>query len=252
MPTPNLPIENLSSLYVQGGRLVRTGNTTITIASGQFRDSTDTNDIVISSLLTVNGANNGANGLDFGALANSTFYAVFAIGSSIFGGNSASDTYLAPAGLLSTSATAPILPAGYDMFRRIGYVLTDGSAHILDFIQRGNSNDRPMTYAAGISVLGATAAAAFTAQSLAIAVPPLATTVTLQATLVPNAPANFVALRPTGNTSAAGMAKLSGAVAAVAQIADMTVPCNATPSIDWLTDAASTVALTVASYVDQI
>lgn len=58
-----------------------------------------------------------AGGLDTGAAAADTWYAVHLIG----GDAVATDV------LLSESATAPSLPAGYDRFRRIGWRLTDGA-----------------------------------------------------------------------------------------------------------------------------
>jgi hypothetical protein len=252
--TPNIPMVNLGYKNIQGGRLssVLVAVRTLTIAAGQFRDSTDTNDIVLPALVTVNGAVNGANGLDTGVLVLNTFYAVYVIASSIFGGSTQSDSYLPPAGLISTNATTPLLPAGYDMFRRIGFVLTDGAVNFLPFRQTGDSVDRWMWYDTPIAVLGATASAIFVAQSLATAVPPEATNVVLQATLTPAAAGDFVALRPTGSASATGYAKMSGDVMGVAHIDDMTVPCNATPSIDWITDAASTVALAVEAYLDEL
>lgn len=40
--------------------------------------------------------------------------------------------------LFSTSATAPTMPGGYTLKRRIGSVLTDGSANIRGFVQHGD------------------------------------------------------------------------------------------------------------------
>jgi hypothetical protein len=164
-------------------------------------------------------------------------------------------------GLLSLSATAPALPSGFDMFRRIGYVLTDNTGApntlLLKFVQDGNNSERWMWYDAPIVVKTAGAAAAFTALSLAPAVPPLATMVTLEADLLPNAAAEFVALQPASSTNATGYyARMSGSVGAVHKFGDLTVPCSIpvpavpVPTINWVTDAASTVALNVVSYLD--
>jgi hypothetical protein len=113
-----------------------------------------------------------------------------------------------------------------------------------------------------ISVLAATASATFVAQNLAAAVPPIQTNVTLQADLLPNAAAAFVQLRPTdaisGSGGAAGDVKMSGDVAAVHHFDQLQVcsglDANVPPraSIDWMTDAVSTVALTVTAYVDHL
>ena len=107
----------------QHSNSVGSPNTQIDIAAGSARDSTDAIDIINSSGI-LNLATSGANGLDAGSLANSTWYYTFAIakddGSSAF--------------LASTSPTAPTLPATYTKFRRIGSFRTNGSAQVLPFI----------------------------------------------------------------------------------------------------------------------
>lgn len=286
---------NAGSLYINGLGIAPGSTTTkINLAAGAARDSTNQNDIVLSSAVTINAATNGANGLDTGALGASTFYYVFVIGSSLganpdvnidkqvstlaSGTTVLNGTVIAegqvtqpvynvannyqPAGLLSLSATAPTLPIGYDMFRRVGAVLTSGGSVFLPFWQseNGNGTSRTMWYDAPISVLAATAQAAFTAQSLAAAVPAVAaaganTQVILQADLLPNAAANFVEIRPTGSAAAAGNVKMSGDVAGVHhfdQLHAVAAISAGAVSIDWVTDAASTVALTVAAYVDKL
>lgn len=250
MSGPNIPIVNAGLLYANGLGLSFTTTTTITVAAGAARDSTNVNDIVIGAPLVINVRNNGALGLDTGVLAPNTFYGVYAIGSSI----NTNDMSV----LISANLTTPLLPLNYDMFRRIGCVKSDGTAApntlILAFWQQAKT----MWYDAPISVLTATAAAAFTAQSLAVAVPSIVgqTRVTLQVDLLPNVAAEFVEIRPTGSTAAAGNVKMSGDVAAVHhfdQIEVLAALNTASPkalSIDWLTDAATTVALTVSAYVD--
>lgn len=76
-------------------------------------------------------ANTGANGLDVGAANSqtaSTWYSVWVIWNGV-----------TTAGLLSLSATAPTLPAGYTHKARVGWVRTDASANKfpLAFIQAG-------------------------------------------------------------------------------------------------------------------
>lgn len=72
--------------------------------------------------------NTGANGLDAGLPAASTWYSVWVI----WNGTTA-------AGLLSLSATAPTLPAGYTHRARVGWVRTDGTGnkYPLGFTQAG-------------------------------------------------------------------------------------------------------------------
>lgn len=293
------PMVNAGSLYINGLQIAPASTVrTLTLAAGSARDSTNTDDIVLQSAVTINVGTNGVNGLDTGTFAINSFYHVFVIGSSL-GANPEIDidtqvstlangtTILSgtvvsegsvtqptwsvnnnyqPAGLISLSATAPQLPKGYDMFRRVGTIKSDATAapntEILPFWQEntGNGTNRRMWYDAPISAKGAGAAAAFTAASLAVAVPAAAlggtsSEVTLQVDLLPNAPEDFVAFRPTGSASVAGNVKVSGDVAAVNHFDQVTVVAAiaaGVASVDWITDAASTVAFTVSAYVDKL
>jgi len=291
------PMVNAGSLYMNGLHLLTNTTTSITVNAGSARDSTNQEDIVLAANTTLSISSNGVNALDTGTVAASTFYYVFVIGSSLgatpevnvdtqvstlaSGSTILNGTVIAegsvtqptwsvvnnyqPATLLSLSSTAPTLPAGYDMFRRIGAVLTGGGSTILPFWQdqTANGSNRKMWYDAPISVLTATASATFVAQALTVAVPPAScgtsgTEVQLQADLDPNAAANFVEIRPTGSTAANGNVKMSGDVAGVHHFDQLQVVAwlnSATPkqaSIDWMTDAASTVALAVSAYVDKL
>jgi hypothetical protein len=80
--------------------------------------------------LTINLAGSGANGLDTGTSAASTWYSLWVIY------NPSTATV---AGLASLSATAPTMPAGYTYKARIGWCRTDGTAnkYPLSFAQAG-------------------------------------------------------------------------------------------------------------------
>lgn len=287
------PMVNLGNLYIDG-LAISPGTTTslINLAAGAARDSTNTDDIVLPVAVIINAAVVGANGIDTGALAASTFYYVYVIGSSlganpdidietqvsvlangsvVLNGTVISEGIVTPptwsvtnnfqpAGLISLSATAPTLPFGYDMFRRVGSVLTSGGSVFLPFSQDSSSTSfRTVWYDTPISVLAATAAAAFTAQSLVTAVPVTAlaggsTDVFFQADLLPNAPAAFVQLRRTGSAATNGNVKMSGDVAAVHHFDQLTCQASISAgvaSIDWMTDAVSTVQLSVTGYIDK-
>lgn len=73
--------------------------------------------------------NSGANGLDSGAEASNTWYSVWIINSPIAGGTTAC--------LLSTSATAPTMPANYTFRSRVGWVRNDGSSNFWRTLQYG-------------------------------------------------------------------------------------------------------------------
>lgn len=72
--------------------------------------------------LSFSGVTRGANGLDVGTLAASTWYSVWVI----WNGSAA-------AGLLSLSATAPTMPAGYTHKARVGWIRTDGTTNKYPF-----------------------------------------------------------------------------------------------------------------------
>jgi hypothetical protein len=78
--------------------------------------------------LSINSAGAGANGLDTGTLAASTWYSVWVI----WNGTTA-------AGLVSLSTTAPTMPSGYTHKARVGWIFTDGSVnkYPLSFTQYG-------------------------------------------------------------------------------------------------------------------
>jgi hypothetical protein len=181
---PNTAIWNAGDLYLQGMGLTWVSTTQITVAQGQARDSTNLNDIFlqlppenngtpITTPFTLDNTLNGAGGLDTGTVAASTLYYVYAIASSQ---NSTinlppspqqslavppfttpdptdpvvQDAYYVQANVvMSLSATTPLLPFGYDMFRYIGTVATDGSSHFRRFIQYGTSKSRTILYDPG-------------------------------------------------------------------------------------------------------
>lgn len=130
-----IPVVNAGNLYVNGLIPYFVTATTVSISSGQARDSSDVTDVFLDADITINTALFGVvNGVDAGPLTASSYYAVHVIKDS--------SLYNAPGGLLSLSATAPQLPSNYDTFRHIGYVYLNSSSNILSFYYIGNSNDR--------------------------------------------------------------------------------------------------------------
>lgn len=288
------PMVNAGSLYINGLGLVATQSTSATsivVNPGVARDNTNQVDMVYPTATTVSIASNGINALDTGTVAAGTFYAVWAVSSSLSANPEineatqvstlASGTVIIngtvvtegtvtqptwnvnnnpqPGFLFSLSATLPTLPEGYDAIRRIGFIKTDANSKILPFWQEDtNAQSRTMWYDAPISVLAATASATWVVgQSLAAAIPPGvgSTRIVLQADLDPAAAADFVELRPTGSASTNGNVKMSGDVMSVHhfdQLQAYATLVTGVMSIDWITDAASTVALAVSAYVDPL
>ncbi len=176
MTTPNNPIVNAGLLYVNGLRLTYGTTTSIGISAGAARDSTNIADIILKTNLVLNAENVGLNGIDIGALANNTYYAVYLIGDS---------TANNPVGaLISTSINNPYLPRGYDMYRRIGWVRTDGLAHISPFEQMGNDQTRKYYYASPINILTNGAATTFSLVPLGASIPPVPLTSNIREILV--------------------------------------------------------------------
>ena len=100
----------------------------VDIGAGSCRDSDDEGNIVNTATIVkeidatfVEGTNQG--GLDTGTVAADTLYYVWAIA------KADDETFDA---LFSLSPTAPTMPSGFDLMRRIGRLFTDSSANIIN------------------------------------------------------------------------------------------------------------------------
>lgn len=123
--------------------------------------------VVSSASMPIDITASGAGGLDTGVEAASTWYAIHVIGDST--GTNPTNA------MLSLSPTAPTLPAGYDMFRRVGWVRNDPSSNIIPFIVFGEDNSRIVRWLNSISfrnILSGGAATVVTLVSAAAFVPP--------------------------------------------------------------------------------
>lgn len=233
-----------STLYLNGLQIAVASNTTLTVASGAARDSTNQIDINLATGVTINAAINGVNGLDTGSLAASTVYAVFLIADAA--------QFNVPACLISTSATAPVLPTGYGIFRRIGWAVTDSSSHFLVLNQSG----RTFFYDSPVRVLNGGAATSQTAVSLAAVCPAVANMdVLLSTSFTPNAAGHTLTLYPSGSTGTSQLIS-TGQVASVAITQQVRLPqklISGVPKVDYVvansSDAAS---LWVYGFVDSL
>lgn len=248
-PIPNYPIYNFNKgiQYIFGLELTRTSNTVLAMAVGQARSQYNVNDIILSTAATLNSAINGAGGLDSGAIAASTLYAIHVISSS----TSAADTST----LLSTSATDPVLPLNYDMFCRVGWVYTDGSSNFALGRWEGHGSERTYWYDTGVSELSAGTSATFAAVDVATSVPVSATTAILTTTFNANAAGDTFALRPTGSASTDGIVILSAASATADEVKQCLAPVgvsSAIPSIDYKVTASGALTILVAGYIDHL
>lgn len=167
-PTTNRPVWAVTPLpanHVDGLNLAFSTVAAITVSSGRCKADDDLTDIIEAVGLTVSLAVSGAGGLDTGSEAADTWYFVWIIDGSA----------VAVAGLFSISDTAPTLPGGYTVKRRIGVVRNNGGSDIIDFIQSGSGRDRSVLYVSALSsrvVLSTGTAEVPTAVDLSAFVPP--------------------------------------------------------------------------------
>lgn len=121
--------------YLAGLTLSTAGSSAIfSVASGVAADSTNAAMMTLAAPISKTtgawaaGSGNGA--LDTAAIANSTWYHAFIIRNPTTGAVDA---------LISLSPTAPTLPSGFTLFRRIGAMKTNASAQWTKFIQDGDT-----------------------------------------------------------------------------------------------------------------
>ena len=230
MYIPNYPQANAGLLYVNNLQLTWLSATTLSVAAGAARDQNNINDIILGAPVVINAANNGANGLDSGALADSKFYAVIVVGDSTQNNPTCAQLSLVVGNAAyKHGVLSPVLPGGYDMYRRIGYVLTDGSANILQFWQTGDDQARKMYYDAPISVanVSSDAATSYAEVNLSAAVPLVGQTeVGLIVSYTPATAGNTLELAPMGSTSTIGLVKVSGAITTHAQFLQAFMACS--------------------------
>jgi len=118
--------------FIDGCVLAPDNTTSLPIGAGQVADSTNAVQFNIAALIKTTSAwavGNSQGGLDTGTIANSTWYHVWAI--------RRSDTGVTDY-LISLSAATPTMPTNYDAKRRIGSVLTNGSAQFIKYMQKGD------------------------------------------------------------------------------------------------------------------
>jgi hypothetical protein len=242
-----IPVVNAPNLYVDNLELSWTSDEVVAIAAGRARNSTDENDIIVESALAVSNIVSGVNGLDTGTVAASTMYAVYVIGSS-YG-------VVEPAGLLSlASNSAPTLPEDYDMYRRIGWVLTDSSSDNLLFWQYGSDKTRQYYYDVAIAELAGGSATTLTAVDLATSVPPIATQVLMKVTYTPNGATDVAEFGPYGGVSTTGVVQFGYGVAG-AQVGMLNLPAalnSSVPTVMYKVTSGDTLSLATVGYADYL
>jgi hypothetical protein len=135
-------VNNLPSGFVHNASVSFLSVTQVNIGNAGLvstvLSSDNTTTIFWSGLIPIDITVAGAGGLDAGIETPDTWYAVYVIADST-GVNPVS-------GILSTSAVAPVMPAGYDKFRRLGWVRNNPISDFWNFFQKGNENQRIYEY----------------------------------------------------------------------------------------------------------
>lgn len=179
-------------------------NVTITADGATLGDGSGNFLALQNVSVTINTAASGVNGLDTGILAANTWYYTHLIAK-------ADGT---KAGLLSASATAPTLPAGYTFSARSGAIRTDGSAnkYPLSFSQYGNRSGYKVAAGSNVAALpvaasglaGSVSTPTYVAVGVANLVPPTAASIRMSlAILIPDASVNTI-VSPNNATGALG------------------------------------------------
>lgn len=248
MPTDTgkQPIKFLPYYNTYGLVIYLASNTAVAVTDGQTRDELNTFDMVLDSGTVVNTAVNGVNGLDTGSLGASNLYYVFVIGDSSLENPVAT--------LMSLSATAPVMPTGYDLSKRIGQVITDGSSHFVPFAQSGIRSERTYTYDSPQLVLNAGAQiTTFASVALGAAVPAGSTHIALlQSVFIPTATTSEAKIRP-GYSVTTSPIYISGIVAAVAQVNYFEQTSSSGATIEYVVSAnTDSLSIFVVGYRDSI
>lgn len=172
-------------------------NATVTVTADAVcvKNSTGQQKVLTGVALAINSAAVGANGLDAGVLAANTWYSKWVIY------NPATQ---AVAGLLSLSATAPTMPAGFTHKARTGWARTDGTANkyplafrqsgrlVEYFVAAGSNTTSYRQLAAGVQ--GSPAASpTWVAVSVSAATPPTAAAIKVMMDVPPLASQSVVA-----------------------------------------------------------
>ncbi len=242
--------------HINDFRLSYISGTQTQLGPGQCADSTNGTHLIRSNAnpvldITVN----GLNGLDVGAAAPLTWYAVYVVYDPI--------TRQA-GGVYSLNPGAPVLTdpslQGYTLFRRIGWVRTlAGAGGIEDFEQYGSGKDRRyertttvVLVAAGIvpAVFPAVTAVSFAAQ-----VAPTAQQMQVGTLVVGSAVGDLVLFRPTGTPGLPGYLRATNAVGSglgASELFDMSTDANQSIDVTQIGTGLTTVSLWAVSWEESL
>lgn len=245
--------------FIFGARLSFSSVSKLTIGTiGEIsclRDSTNAYNLLFTGLLNADMAITGAGGLRSGLTeAADTWYAILLIGDT-------SDANT-PKGFIDISHTTPILPSGYDVFRRVGWARNNSSSDFLNFSQTGSRNDRRYWYyenAADVRPLQNGNATSFTAVDCSSFIPPTSRRIAMRSAFSSGsgggaATASAAILRPTGITMTKPVWRNQPSVhSTVKASAYIEMPCDSSQSIDYsVTASANKLTIIIMGYNDEV
>ena len=247
MPVSSIQYGQTPWKYANGLQVIYSSTTAFTVASGSCLDSTGNYQLTVPSTLTVTATSVGLNGIDAGALAASTMYAIYLVADPV--------TQQPIGAMVSANLTTPLLPFGYSAYAKIGYIATDASSHfLLGYWSAGNTSERTFMYdAPQATAVTAGAATTYTAVSLETLVPIAAVLrpVWLYTTFTPGAAGRQLFMQPqegTGNPII-----ISGQVSSVVVTSNSYLFSNANTTHQQInykvSNAGDAVAINVAGYV---
>jgi hypothetical protein len=218
------------------------------------KDSRAARDIFWKGQLSARMIVSGPGGLQTGSVeAANTWYRVLVIADST-GVNP-------PAGLLVPDGTA-FSQAGYDVFRRVGYVRNNAGSNFLKFFQAGDGNERFIFYdeaAGALAMLVNGNALAFADVSLASVVPPIGRATVFLGVAFENAGGGGAAtdellLRPKGSTVAAPVIRMApGIVLTQKQKQNLLMFVDAAQTLQYQVSANADAAdIAVVGYYDEL
>ncbi len=182
-----------SKRYRRGFLSKSLSTSTLEVGIGSCRNNTDVLNLELTAAATVDITTSGAGGLDTGSEAANTWYAIHVIGDTT-GAN-------ATKGMLSLSATAPTMPAGYNAFRHVAWARNDSGSNLKKFRYHTEQYCHYNTDRTDQTALSAGSATSFTAVDCSAFVPPTANLAEISISWEPNSGASSVQMRPGGQGS---------------------------------------------------
>lgn len=238
--------------YVHRAPVAVTGVNTVTVGTASeesvVRDSTNEFDIKWTGAIT----GTMATDLDFFIELSNVHYNIFVIGDT--------DGVNVPKILYSLSATAPVMPSGHDVFRRMGSVRNDASSDFLEYTEFGSDRSRRIVYKelrSVLSVLTNGSATTFANVLMFTLVPPTVTEVRMLCNAVFDDDEAFVEFRTDGVTLADPPIKLQGGTDTTSQLAaaslDFMIECDGSGRIEYENDSSGNeIDLYVLGYVNSL